>query len=148
LRCVWISWLCGWSDQSADDLVEGLGLAALLVEPSAAADQSTADDGTRPEGAGGPPVADRKPVHGGVDGHVRGGAAVVGQVVVGGGGDEGADDGDAKCRAELLGDVVDRARRTRVAWFDTQLRDRDRRDDGRPHTGPDQDQPGQYPCRV
>src|SRR5262249_1584215 len=34
------------SDQSADDLVDGLGLAGLLVEPRAAADQSTADDGT------------------------------------------------------------------------------------------------------
>jgi hypothetical protein len=43
---------CAVSDQSADDLVEGLGLAGLVVEPSAAAaDQGTADDGTRPEGA-------------------------------------------------------------------------------------------------
>jgi hypothetical protein len=67
-------------------------------------------------------------VHGGAD---DGGAAVVGQVVVGGGGDEGADDGDAERRAELLGDVVERARRTRVARIDTLLPDRDRRDDGR-----------------
>ncbi len=34
---------CPVSDQSADDLVEGLGLAGLVVEPSAAADQGTAD---------------------------------------------------------------------------------------------------------
>jgi hypothetical protein len=83
------------SDRRADDLVDGLGLAGLVVEPGAAADQGTADDGTRPEGARGPPIADREPVHGGAD---DGGAAAVGQVVVGGGGDEGADDGDAERR--------------------------------------------------
>jgi hypothetical protein len=33
------------SNQSADDLVEGLGLAGLVVEPGAATDQGTADDG-------------------------------------------------------------------------------------------------------
>ena len=64
------------------------------------ADQGTADDGPRPEYACGPPVADGEPVHGGAD---DGSAAVVGQVVVGGGGDEGADQGDAERRAELLG---------------------------------------------
>ena len=32
----------GFSDQSADDLVEGLGLAGLVVESGAAADQGTA----------------------------------------------------------------------------------------------------------
>jgi hypothetical protein len=35
--------LSGFSDQSADDLVEGLGLAGLVVESGAAADQGTAD---------------------------------------------------------------------------------------------------------
>jgi len=38
----------------------------------------------------------------------------VGQVVVGGGGDEGADQGDAERRAELLEDVVERPGRTRA----------------------------------
>ena len=33
----------GFSDQCADDLVEGLGLAGLVVESGAAADQGTAD---------------------------------------------------------------------------------------------------------
>lgn len=89
------------SDRPAGDLVDGLGLAGLVVEPGAAADQGTADAGTRPEGARGPPIADGEPVHGGAD---DGGAAVVGQVVVGGGGGEGADDGDAGRRAEQLGD--------------------------------------------
>jgi hypothetical protein len=69
------------SEQPAD-LVEGLGLAGLLVEPGAAADHGTADDGTGPESSCGPPIADADPVHGGAD---DGGAAVVGQVVVGGG---------------------------------------------------------------
>ena len=64
------------------------------------------------------PVADGEPVHGGAD---DGSAPVVGQVVVGGGGDEGADQGDAERRAELLGDVVERPGRTRVARFDTLL---------------------------
>ena len=59
-------------------------------------------------------------MHGGAD---DGSAAVVGQVVVGGGGDEGADQGDAERRAELLGDVVERPGRTRVARFDTLLPD-------------------------
>ena len=84
------------------------------MKHGAAADQGTADDGTRPEGAHGPPIADREPLHGGAD---DGGAAAVGQVVVRGGGDEGADDGDA----ERLADVVERARRTRVARIDTLL---------------------------
>jgi hypothetical protein len=35
----------GFSDESADDLVEGLGLAGLVVESGAAADQGTADSG-------------------------------------------------------------------------------------------------------
>src|ERR1700742_2985796 len=86
------------SEQPAD-LVEGLGLAGLLVEPGSAADQGTADGGAGPEQAGGPPVADGEAVHRGTDDR---GAAVVGQVVAGAGGDEGADDGDAERRAELL----------------------------------------------
>jgi hypothetical protein len=32
----------GLSDQSADDLVEGLGLAGVVVEPGAGTDQRTA----------------------------------------------------------------------------------------------------------
>src|SRR5450756_2238270 len=55
------------SDRPADDLVNGLALAGLVVETGAAADQGTADDGTRPEGARGPPIADRETVHGGAD---------------------------------------------------------------------------------
>src|SRR3954447_20608532 len=50
--------LAASSDHSAEDLVEGLGLAGLVVEPGVAADQRTADDGTRPESSRGPPVAD------------------------------------------------------------------------------------------
>jgi hypothetical protein len=60
-----VAGLSGFSDQPADELVEGLGLARPMVEPSAAADQGTADDGTRPEDACGPPIADGEPVHGG-----------------------------------------------------------------------------------
>src|SRR4051794_35428891 len=63
-----VAGLCGvvtsWSvpsDQSADDLVEGFGLAGLVVEPGATPDQGTAEHGSRPEGACGPPVADREP---------------------------------------------------------------------------------------
>ena len=37
----------GFSDQCADDLVEGLGLAGLVVQAGAPADQRTADDGGR-----------------------------------------------------------------------------------------------------
>src|ERR1700692_2066263 len=37
----------GFSDQCADDLVEGLGLPGLVVQPGAPADQGTADDGGR-----------------------------------------------------------------------------------------------------
>jgi hypothetical protein len=45
--------LSGLSEQSAD-LVDGLGLASVLAETGAAADQGTADDGTRPEEAAAP----------------------------------------------------------------------------------------------
>jgi hypothetical protein len=38
----------GFSDQCADDLVEGLGLAGLVVQAGAPADQGTADDGGVP----------------------------------------------------------------------------------------------------
>ena len=62
------------SDESAGDLVERLGLAAPLVEPSAPADQGTGEDCPCPEGARGPPEADGEPVNSGVD---YGGAAVV-----------------------------------------------------------------------
>src|SRR5579859_3144662 len=55
----------GLSDQSADDLVEGLGLAGLVMEPGASADRGAAEDGSGPEDACGPPVADGEPVHGG-----------------------------------------------------------------------------------
>jgi hypothetical protein len=37
----------GFSDQCADDLVEGLGLAGLVAQAGAPADQDTADDGGR-----------------------------------------------------------------------------------------------------
>jgi len=37
----------GFSDQCADDLVEGLGLAGLVVQAGAPADQGAADDGER-----------------------------------------------------------------------------------------------------
>ena len=37
----------GFSDQCADDLVEGLGLAGHVVQAGAPADQGTADDGGR-----------------------------------------------------------------------------------------------------
>ena len=72
--------LSGHSEQPAD-LVEGLGLAGLVMEPGASADQGAAEDGSGPEDASGPPVADGEPVHGGADG---GSAAVAGQVVAGG----------------------------------------------------------------
>jgi hypothetical protein len=55
------------SDQGADDFVEGLGLAGLVVKAGAASDHSTADDSGGPEQAGGPPEADSEPVHGGID---------------------------------------------------------------------------------
>ena len=37
------------SDQGADDFVEGLGLAGLVVKAGAASDHSTADDSGGPE---------------------------------------------------------------------------------------------------
>ena len=39
------------SDQCADDPVERFGLAGLVMESGAPADQGTADDGARPENA-------------------------------------------------------------------------------------------------
>lgn len=67
------------SDQGADDFVERLGLAGLVVKAGATADQSTVDDSGGPEQAGGPPEADSEPVHGGTN---NGRAAMVGLLLV------------------------------------------------------------------
>jgi hypothetical protein len=66
-------------------------------------------------------LADGELGHGGAE---NGGAAVMGQGAAGGRAGEGADHGDAERRAELLGDLGERHRRTRVARFDTLLPDR------------------------
>jgi hypothetical protein len=101
---------------------------ALVVESGTAADQGTADDGTRREDVGSPPVADGEPVHGGTE---NGGAAGMSQVAAGGRGGDGAHQGDPERRTELLGGLGERLRRTCVAQFDTLLPDRDcRNSDG------------------